>query len=302
MLKGLRILVAALPLFVDLQSPRVALADPIGLATGMIVCVGPTVDGCPPGQGDDMRDVDQISPYSRAPFILSGAFDTPVMDVTFSGASVAGFDSYGARVTASFVGVGSPFTHVAFGAGSLEHMIFNHPDYTGSRGTFQFPYTLAGTMSASGRAVGQVYLRTCIGPAGSIPLVGNPNDVPGVNCDLGLFDSPRTFYETRPLPFFYGAPFDLRVDFLTFARFFAGTGVGMVSVDYFDTATLSGIAVFAPDGTAVSGGLFIAESGTSYSTSAVVPEPGTLLLFTGGLIGAGARRWRNHRRGKTNYM
>jgi hypothetical protein len=160
----------------------------------------------------------------------------------------------------------------------VDQLTVSSPPFTGSLGFLELSITLNG--SAGKVLNGQTVNGT--GGMDVVATVDNPVIFPEqrqsqVFESLIGFNSPTDVTFPTFFKFIYGTPFSLTVDLNTFL--FAGTLDATDFVNFFNTATITGLEVFDANMNPVPDAVFTSASGATYTQNGIVPEPSYLSLF-----------------------
>ena len=205
---------------------------------------------------------------------------------TFVGSASANAQSgsVGAEAHGTFTG---PFNGLIV-EGTTSYGIFNEsltassPNVTlNSPGTVRLTFTVNGNLSGRGTDVEFNYsldsgpsiilMRAQQGSPGSVPfaITGTGAPLTGFTAAIDSFSGSGAI-DTFDMPFTWGSAFDLKFGVLAVAQPAANTA----DVDFFSTATLTGIQLFS-NGQPVTNFTLVSGSGTPYDANGVhpVPEP-----------------------------
>jgi hypothetical protein len=249
---------------------------PPGHATAVLACL--ESGHAPPGG----------SPCDEVDFALDGK-DSLSYTNTFTEATLGSTYFVNGNAISTFGSVG------AFAETSLADPSISLQAFTDVEAAFTDVLTISfggltgpGFLSIEGTVTGSES-QTGSGAAGEF-LFAHTKDVqfpPGnqrVPNRTGLVVFPELF------PFTFGVPFDLT--FGIDANAGAGPGNGTSTLDFFSTATLSGLKVFDADMNPISAPTFESGSGTQYTVDGVVPEPTSFVLLVLGVLFLSATRLR----------
>ena len=220
--------------------------------------------------------------------------------VSYVGSSVALPGSLGGRasVTSNVVNSTGPGVMVDALAQMVDLVTIDFAPWHGQAGSMVMYYTLEGFNDATGADEDITF-----GPHG-VPYacvkIGIGEPVFPFGCAAHDQDRVDGLFLGGTFSFIYGKEFPLwfQLESIAGTGYGAGrpTGIGTSTVDFFNTATIAGFALFDPEGRPLDGTADIhSDLGITYSQSPV-PEPATSGLLTVAALGWIARRARKRMR------